>query len=79
MSEKPFGANCCDARWGGFNTAHCASCHVTFSTVGNFDRHRRGGECLDPLSLTDREGRPQPMVKNRHGYWGQPGDGFAHE
>lgn len=43
----------CGATWGGGSQAHCAACHRTFSTVGNFDRHRltrNDGEriCVDP-------------------------------
>lgn len=40
----------CGARWGGANTSHCAAkgCHQTFSSVGTFDLHRRGGACLSP-------------------------------
>ena len=41
------------------SNAHCAACHRTFGSVSGFDRHRRGGECVDPatigeLRLTDR-------------------------
>jgi hypothetical protein len=39
----------CGARWSGLSTAHCGSCHVTFTSVTAFDRHRRGGRCLDPV------------------------------
>lgn len=38
----------CGARWAGSRTAHCASCHETFSGVTPFDAHRRGGECRTP-------------------------------
>lgn len=33
--------------------AHCAaaSCHTTFATIGSFDDHRRGGQCLPPASI----------------------------
>ena len=31
--------------------AHCGNCHVTFGSVSGFDRHRRGGECLDPATI----------------------------
>jgi hypothetical protein len=40
----------CPATWTGLSMAHCAACHRTFSTVGNFDRHRPG-ECLDPATV----------------------------
>jgi hypothetical protein len=48
--------NCCDARWTGLDTAHCANCHENFSDVAGFDRHRRYGKCLDPATLVDRGG-----------------------
>jgi hypothetical protein len=38
--------------------AHCAAdCHRTFTTVRNFDRHRRDGRCLHPadVGLVPRE------------------------
>lgn len=42
----------CGARWTGAKMAHCGSCHLTFSTVSNFDRHRAGTverrRCLTP-------------------------------
>lgn len=41
----------CGARWSGANTSHCGACHRTFSSVGTFDRHRRGGACLDPAGV----------------------------
>jgi hypothetical protein len=31
--------------------AHCATCHETFGSVRGFDRHRRGGQCLDPATM----------------------------
>lgn len=31
--------------------AHCGACHRTFSRVSNFDRHRVGGECVEPESV----------------------------
>jgi hypothetical protein len=41
--------------------AHCGACHVTFGSVSGFDRHRRGGECLDPAGLG--------FVRDRNGIW----------
>lgn len=42
----PHSCGKCEARWGGFKTCHCSGCHETFSTPGNFDRHReRGVKC----------------------------------
>ena len=33
--------------------AHCgaANCHETFGAVSGFDRHRRGGLCVDPSTI----------------------------
>ncbi len=35
----------------GWSPAHCAACHETFTTVNNFDRHRRNGHCADPAAV----------------------------
>lgn len=46
----------CQARWGGQKTAHCPTCHLTFTVASNFDRHRRGGARRRPyaaLPITD--------------------------
>jgi hypothetical protein len=53
----------CGARWTGLSRAHCAACHDTFTTVTNFDRHRRNGRCVDPASVG-------LIFKN--GLWRQP-------
>lgn len=45
--------------------AHCSACHVTFGAVSGFDRHRRGGECLDPAGLA--------MHTDARGVWRQDG------
>jgi hypothetical protein len=63
----------CPATWTGLGIAHCASCHETFTTVSNFDRHRAGsrvrglvaGECNAP----DDAG----LVLNERGQWAMPG------
>lgn len=55
----------CPARWGGYNTSHCGACHETFSTVGNFEKHRVRGQCVDPSSVG--------LVKTK--YWATPNDG----
>ncbi len=41
----------CGARWAGNRTAHCSVCHLTFSGVDRFDKHRRNGACVDPVEL----------------------------
>lgn len=46
-TELPNGCRC-GAHWSGLSAAHCASCHVTFTGVTAFDRHRRAGRCLIP-------------------------------
>ena len=38
----------CGRRWTGFDTAHCVSCHATFTSVTGFDKHRKDGECINP-------------------------------
>lgn len=42
---------------------HCGTCHRTFGGASGFDRHRRGGLCLDPAGLG------YELVK---GVWRQP-------
>lgn len=67
------GCGRCSARWGGLKTAHCMSCHRTFTTAAGFDRHRAGSHvegarhCVDPacVGLVDA-GRAYPC-------WGFPG------
>lgn len=80
----------CLARWSGHTKAHCGSCHRTFSTVGNFDRHRskdgERGSCLHPASvgLVERGGLdpvwsmpPQDPTKGRVDWWAAKRDGPA--
>lgn len=63
----------CQARWSGFKTAHCTSCHETFTTVSAFDKHRAGQHdndtrhCLNPATVG--------LVPARRTYpcWGHPG------
>lgn len=45
----------CGTRWGGLNTAHCAACHQTFTSVAAFDTHRVG-----PMG-TDARGNPRRL------------------
>lgn len=64
--------NChCGARWSGSTTCHCGTggCHVSFSSVGSFSRHRRDGHCLDPqtVGMSLVPGRAFPC-------WGYPAD-----
>lgn len=66
-ASLPHGCRC-GSRWGGGNTAHCGACHHTFTTVSNFDRHRRNGECLNPRDAG-------LIARERPGYtaWSEPG------
>lgn len=52
-------ANCCGAWWTGLSTCHCAGCHVTFTGISAFDKHRVHGRCVDPVTIglvpADRE------------------------
>lgn len=59
----------CQARWAGMSTAHCATCHLTFTGPSAFDTHRRGGECTTP-------GDAGLIAHQRAGYlaFGRPGD-----
>lgn len=41
----------CGARWSGTLTAHCGSCCRTFTGIGSFDHHRRGGVCANPAGI----------------------------
>lgn len=52
---QPHSCNGCDARWGGYNTAHCAGCHETFTGIGGFEKHRFRGACLDPATMVHGE------------------------
>jgi hypothetical protein len=55
----------CGTSWHqrGDATAHCASCHRTFTSTHGFDSHRRDGEggtrvCVDPNAMHRRDGSP---------------------
>lgn len=72
----PYSCAGCTRRWGGFRTAHCAACHTTFSTVYNFDEHRKGGVC----NLPERVGLKWTMRGhggNEYQVWGRPMDDDA--
>ena len=60
----------CGQTWTGTSAAHCgAECHLTFTSLSAFDRHRRGGKCLDPdeVGLVMKE-------RDRWLGWGYPSD-----
>ena len=52
-APAPSGANRCRCGiwWAGMSTAHCASCHITFTSVSGFTLHRKGGTCATPADL----------------------------
>lgn len=52
--------------WTGTNRCHCSGCHQTFSTIGNFDAHHKGNQCLAPNELG--------LEKSESGVWVRPGD-----
>lgn len=62
----PHSCGGCVARWSGYNTTHCGTCHRTFGGVTYFDDHRRAGECRNPETMG-------LVLKNRtYPYWGSP-------
>ena len=65
----------CASIWGGLNTAHCSGCHLTYTGITAFDKHRdgyhikgRGRFCKSPQAagLVDAH-RAYPC-------WGLPSD-----
>jgi hypothetical protein len=75
-AKPTHGCNRCEARWYGFNMAHCSVCHRTFGGVGGFDKHRAGnkggtqvqGECADPADIG--------LALNDRGTWVTPSNGL---
>lgn len=66
----------CGARWSKPGAAHCAGCHVTFSSDSAFVMHRRSGECVDPSTAVRKDGTPAFQLRqDRSGadMWGLPG------
>lgn len=49
----PYVPHCprCETTWTGLSRAHCGACHLTFNSVGAFDKHRSNDRCLTPASL----------------------------
>jgi hypothetical protein len=46
------------------NMAHCATCHMSYSGVWAFDKHRKDGWCLDPVKCG--------LVQDDEGIWRCP-------
>jgi hypothetical protein len=40
--KLPHSCSKCAVRWNGYDTAHCAACHETFTGISAFDAHRAG-------------------------------------
>lgn len=57
----------CGARWRGELACHCATCHLTFRSVGGFDEHRTAGHCRTEAELIKRG-----MEPNEAGHWRKP-------
>jgi hypothetical protein len=57
----------CGAQWRGQAIAHCAACHLTFSSPTGFDEHRTLGNCRTPDDMRKRGYEP-----NDEGHWRQP-------
>lgn len=56
----------CGRAWwqSGNRTSHCGGCHETFASLTLFDRHRHGGVCADPATMTDLG---QPLATETRG------------
>jgi hypothetical protein len=75
------GCSGCTTTWTGVSAAHCGSCHETFSGVGAFDYHRRGGVCVPPQDcVTTVRGvtTPAPLVLAAQVYVPPRGDRPGH-
>lgn len=61
----------CGKTWTGKTRCHCMTCHVNFSSITAFDKHRVG--TFDPV-LDRRCADPADRgLVERDGYWGLPG------
>lgn len=56
----------CGKRWWGTTQSHCRACCESFTGPTGFDRHRRGGQCLNPADVG--------LVSDNGGWWGKPAD-----
>jgi len=71
VSDRVVAGSCgCGAEWRGELACHCATCHLTFRSVGGFDEHRVGGRCRTEAELTKRGLEP-----NADGLWRHPRPG----
>lgn len=56
----------CPTRWSGTQTCHCSGCHLTFTGLTAFDKHRKNFTCQSPQDVG--------LVQHRRG-----GDAFKYE
>lgn len=61
----------CSARWTGEDICHCATCHLTFTSVGPFDAHR-DHSTADGRCRTEDELCTRGLEPNESGYWRKP-------
>lgn len=61
---SPLTCGRCPSTWSGLSRAHCSACHLTFTGITAFDRHRSDGGCASPVDLG--------MVLREGGIWGAP-------
>lgn len=57
----------CGRTWSGTSRAHCSGCHLTFTGLVAFEKHRKQFECVKPWRLPG-------VFQLRNGLWGLPGD-----
>jgi len=60
--------NCCNGKFRGLMTAHCPTCHETFTSPPGFDYHRRAGKCLNPATLRNSKTKEPIFQKADRGY-----------
>lgn len=78
-TDRPVTYGCgCGTRWSALDVAHCAVCHLTFTSAGPFEEHRTGDtHPRDPAKDTRRcrtpdELRERGMEPNDKGWWRRP-------
>jgi len=54
----------------------CVGCGEQFSTVRNFDLHRKNFQCVPPGSIRDKHGRPK--LRKKGSFWVSNRDVQAH-
>ena len=62
----------CPSRWGGLLTAHCAACHLTFTGITAFDKHREGSHITGRYCITP-EAAGLVLSSRAYPCYGMPG------